>query len=120
MTAADRIAIWKSMANHFLDNDTDDEIPETARLCVACGLTVEEARDIWCYEVSPAVWLNLYSVAGEWAGWDEAWLIDRIEKLRARPSGPIRRLFQRRAQRYQAWRAIEARMQDLLERRAQP
>lgn len=120
LTEQERIAIWLSMADHFLDSDTSDQIPETAALCVRVGLTIEQARDIWCHEVSPAVSFNLYLVAGEWGAWDEAWLLERVQKIRAKPRGAIRRFLDRSALRYEAWRSIERCMQDLLERRAQP
>ncbi|WP_140466398.1 hypothetical protein [Hymenobacter nivis] len=29
-------------------------------------------------EVAPALWPNLLSVAGEWASWDEEWLVGRL------------------------------------------
>jgi hypothetical protein len=113
MTEQERIAIWLSMAEHFLDSDTSDQIPVTARLCVAAGLTIEQARGIWCHEVSPAVSFNLALVAGQWGAWDEAWLLERIRKLRAKPRGAIRRLLDRRALRYEAWRSIERCMHEL-------
>ena len=84
------VAVWKSMADHFLDTENREGIPQTALLCVGAGLTVEEAHEVWLREVSPVVGANLLSVAGEWAGWDEEWL---VTKVRARA---LRRRAQRR------------------------
>ena len=84
------VAVWKSMADHFLDTENREGIPHTALLCVRAGLTVEEAHAVWLREVSPVVGANLLSVAGEWAGWDEEWL---VTKVRARA---LRRRAQRR------------------------
>jgi hypothetical protein len=36
-----RIAIWMSMAEHFLGIDTDGNLPATARLCVESGRAIE-------------------------------------------------------------------------------
>lgn len=38
----------------------------------------EEVRRIDKYEVFPVLYTNLLSVAGEWAGFNEEWLIDTI------------------------------------------
>ena len=79
-----RIEVWVAMADHFLDTETRHEIPLTALRCIEADLTVAEARDVWRYEVSRAVGFNAWSIAGEWAGWDRDWLIERIERLRRR------------------------------------
>ena len=79
-----RVEVWVAMAHHFLDTETRHELPWTALRCVEAGLSVHEARDVWRYEVSPAVAFNLFDVAGEWAGWDREWLVERIERLRRR------------------------------------
>jgi hypothetical protein len=78
------IPVWLAMADHFLDTETRPDIPLTALLCVEVGWSCERARDAWRHEVSPAVAFNLWSVAGEWAGWDRNWLVERIERLRCR------------------------------------
>lgn len=77
-----RIAIWVALAEHFLDTETRHQVPFSAMRCVDAGLSVDEGRDIWCYEVTPAVWHNLRDVAGEWAGWPEDWLVREIERSR--------------------------------------
>jgi hypothetical protein len=74
------------MAEHFLDTETRQEIPATALRCTEAGLSIEAARRVWRCEVSPAVGLNVWLVAGEWAGWDSACLVAKIERLRARPA----------------------------------
>jgi len=76
------IAVWVSMADHFLDTETRQDLPRTALCCVEAGLSPAEARAIWQHDVSPAVGFNLFQVAGEWAGWDRDWLIARIEQVR--------------------------------------
>src|SRR5688500_807381 len=84
---ARRIEAWVAMAEHFLDTETRQEIPMTAPRCVQAGLSTEQARLVWQYEVSPAVAFNVWDIAGEWAGWDRDWLVDRIIRLRRRRLG---------------------------------
>jgi hypothetical protein len=78
------IGVWEAMADHFLDTETRQDIPLTALRCVQAGLSTDQARHIWKYEVSPAVGFNLWCVAGEWAAWDRDWLVQRIVRLRDR------------------------------------
>lgn len=87
--AEKRVAVWMAMAEHFLDTETRESIPRTAEVCVQAGLSVAQAREIWQHEVSPALYANLWSVAGEWAGWDEPWLVQRIRASRRRLRGPL-------------------------------
>ena len=79
-----KIAVWVAMADHFLDTETRQDIPRTALRCVEAGLSPSEVSAVWRYEVTPAVGLNSYCVAGEWAGWDREWLLDRIRSARGR------------------------------------
>jgi len=81
-TAPLTLEVWFNMAGHFLDTETRHDLPYTALSCVEAGLSAAQARQVWQFEVSPAVGSNLFSVAGEWAGWDRDWLVDRIERLR--------------------------------------
>jgi hypothetical protein len=95
VTPAQQHAIWEAMADHFLDSETRPWIPRTALLCVEAGLTIDEAGAIWRFEVTPVVFANLWSVAGEWGAWDTDWLFARIEQVRAswmRRPGWLRRL----------------------------
>ncbi|MDB2705549.1 hypothetical protein N9Y67_03295, partial [Pseudomonadota bacterium] len=48
--------------------------------------TIEELKFILNNEVAPAVSENLLSVAGEWAGFDEEWLVNRIINIRVKNS----------------------------------
>ena len=87
MSDTERQAVWVAMADQFLDTETRTWIPRAALTIVEAGYSRQEARRIWRWEVSPAVFLNVWSVAGEWAGWDEGWLFERCERLRGgRPS----------------------------------
>jgi hypothetical protein len=78
--------VWEALAEHFLDTETRTWIPQAALTCVEAGLSREQAFRVWAYEVTPALWSNLWNVAGEWAGWDQRWLVARIERARIAPS----------------------------------
>ncbi|HWM85816.1 MAG TPA: hypothetical protein VNO33_08255 [Kofleriaceae bacterium] len=80
----DRRAVWLALADQFLDTETRHSIPPAALACVEAGHSAEEARDIWRYEVTPVLWLNLRVTAGEWACWNEEWLADQIARRRGR------------------------------------
>jgi hypothetical protein len=125
LTQAQRHEIWEAMADHFLDTDTTEWIPRTARLCVEAGLTTAEAGDIWRFEVTPAVWPNVWSVAGEWACWSTEWLFATIERERDswlnRP-GWLGELVYRLRVHYvhEDWLAIERAMDELRESNVSP
>lgn len=77
-----RVEVWCAMADQYLDTETRHEIPRTARLCLEAGLDTAQAHDVWRFEVTPAVAFNVMQVAGEWAYWDQAWLVARIRRKR--------------------------------------
>src|SRR5262245_32653384 len=86
------VEVWVAMAEHFLDTETRHDIPLTAMRCLEAGLSPDQAREVWCFEVSPAVAFNAWDVAGEWAAWDRQWLVQRIGELRkiwSNQPGPI-------------------------------
>ena len=73
MTTCDnstRLVIWTELADQFLDTETRTWIPATAKLLVDAGLSTEQAFAIMHHEVVIVVWPNVWSVAGERAGWD--------------------------------------------------
>jgi hypothetical protein len=76
---------WVSLAEHFLDTETRHELPSTALACVEAGFDVGAMKDALYGRVAPEVGSNLLSVAGEWAGWDDAALIEAIRR-RGAPS----------------------------------
>jgi hypothetical protein len=79
------IELWISLADQFLDGEARHEIPWAAWRCLQAGLSLEQARNVWRYEVTPAVWPNIWSVAGEWGCWHREWLIERIRTVRTKP-----------------------------------
>jgi len=67
--------LWGLLAELFLDTEKRQDLPHVALRCVEFGCSPAEARDIWCYELTPAVWANAWSVAGEWVGWTRALIL---------------------------------------------
>lgn len=79
------VVVWEAMADHFLDTETRQDLPMTALACVEAGLSLVQAREVWKCDVLPVVGFNAFSVAGEWTGWNRAWLVGRIERVRRAP-----------------------------------
>lgn len=79
------VVVWESMAEHFLDTETRQDLVMTALRCVEAGLSAGQAREVWKCDVLAAVGFNAFSVAGEWSGWDRAWLVSRIQRVRREP-----------------------------------
>lgn len=83
-----RLPAWCALSDLFLDTELQpadvDRITDTLR---TTGYTLPELRVILRQEVIPAFGPNLLSVAGEWAGWDEAEIREIVvRRLRRRPS----------------------------------
>jgi hypothetical protein len=106
--------VWIAFAEHFLDNETRHDLPLAALAAVEAGLTVQEARDIWRREVVPVVGSNLLCITGEWAFWDEEWLVEQIQQVR-RQTGVLAWLERHGPDpNRRCWRVIAACMQELL------
>lgn len=75
--------VWEAMAEHFLDTETRHDVPTTALRCLEAGLHEDDAFAVWCFEVTPVLWPNLWDVAGEWACWPRAWLLEQVAAARA-------------------------------------
>lgn len=114
-----RRKVWIAFAEHFLDTETRWLLPRSALAAVEGGFSVEEAREIWRYEVTPVVGPNLWDVAGEWAAWYSGWLVEevsRVARRRRRPPGLLSRLRYRLTVAFldRYWGAIERLMRSLL------
>ena len=77
--AARRYPIWIALAELYLDTELDeDQLRRIARVFAASGYIWAEIKQINYDDVAPALWFNVQDIAGEWAGWDEEWLRERI------------------------------------------
>lgn len=114
---AERWPLWQALADFWLDTDLQDfELDHVARTIAESRFPMSEIRRIHDHEVAPAVWTNLLSVAGEWAGFDSAWLRERCRRQAERRGSAWRSvvirlqrpIFRSFTARY--WKAIEERL----------
>lgn len=71
------------MSEFYLDTELEkDDLMRIKKIFDSSGFTIGELKDINFYEVAPVVGANLFGVAGVWSGFDEKWLIEKINKLK--------------------------------------
>lgn len=76
---ARRLPVWCAMACLFLDTEpTDGDYRAIAAAIREAGLSADEARAIFLEQVAPAFAPNLLAVAGEWAGWPDDLVRERV------------------------------------------
>ena len=80
-----RRPVWAALSELFLDTETRPQIPDAALACELSGLSMNELGFIWFRELCPVLAPNLASPAGEWAGFDLAWLEKSIVARRCQP-----------------------------------
>ncbi len=51
-----------------------------ANVILESGYTMKETKEILMNDLFPALLFNLHDIAGEWAGFPEEWLLERIDK----------------------------------------
>lgn len=73
-----RRPVWDSLSTLYLDTDVTLLRGYRARTLAASPFTLEELEAILIDEVYPVCWTNVLNIAGEWAGFDPAWLQSRI------------------------------------------
>ena len=74
-----RLPVWVACSELCLDTALgEDGFRRIARVCAASPYSGADLDRIMCAEVWPAFGVNLLSVAGEWAGWDEAFVKERV------------------------------------------
>lgn len=76
---ARRLPVWAALSRVFLDTDLSErDYAAIAAAIDQAGFTAVEARAIFKDEVAPAFAANLRSVAGEWAGWPDDFVRERV------------------------------------------
>lgn len=80
-----RIPVWNALSDLYLDTDVTLSHASIVRTLAASPYSLDALHEMLMYDVHPAVYQNLMSVAGEWAGFDEAWLVERIAAVRRQP-----------------------------------
>lgn len=73
-----REEVWIAQADLFLDTDVRLNFPYIARVAAASPYSLEELEAICRDEVAPILEFNLLDIAGEWACFDDDWLVDSI------------------------------------------
>jgi hypothetical protein len=76
----DRTPIWDYLQVFWMDTDPEILFPRVVDKCAASKYSLDELKQIFWNEVEPAVGFNMWSIAGEWAGFDVEWLVQRILK----------------------------------------
>lgn len=79
-----RERVWIALAELFLDTEGRHLHPRIALTCVRSGYRGQRLRDTWRQEVTPAFILNLWCVAGEWEGWPDSFVLERVGRARSR------------------------------------
>lgn len=108
-----RASIWITLSELYLDTDVTHAYDSMARTLAASPYSTAQLHRILVDEVHPALHANLLQVAGEWAGFDQDWLVAHIRQICAQP------LWRRRLSRLsfglvrEGWLAVEARLQAL-------
>jgi len=76
---ARRLPVWSTLSDTFLDTELDEQnyLNIAARISQA-GYSKQELETIYRAEVEPAFSFNLLDVAGEWAGWPEELVLERV------------------------------------------
>ena len=79
-----RRPVWSVLSELYLDTELDDlDNARIASVLIDSRYSAEQLEEILYRELHPVLQVNLLSVAGEWAGFDQQWLEEQI--LRRRP-----------------------------------
>lgn len=82
---ASREDVWLALSELWLDVEPDTTLQgHVLRVLRSSGLSRGELEQIFLYEVAPVVWLNGWSVAGVWSGFDAQWLFDGCRRNQRR------------------------------------
>lgn len=82
--AASREDVWLALSELWLDVEPDAAMRgHILRVLRASALSLAELQQIFYYEVAPVVWLNGWSVAGVWTGFDAQWLFAACRRNQA-------------------------------------
>lgn len=107
------------MSELWLDTELrESELNSIAEIMFKSGYSLEKLHEIYTMEVAPVVYVNLLIPAGEWAGFDDDWLHEKIiSSLRSRNSfGRFFLKLKRRAMFYATkshWKDLELRVTEM-------
>lgn len=70
-----RLPAWNALSEFFLDTELQpDDHERISKILAETKYTEKELDDILAYEVYPACKWNMFSMAGEWAGFHPDWI----------------------------------------------
>lgn len=79
LSIKERIPLWIALSDFYLDTELQDsDFRYIAKIILESPYTFEEVKTINTYEVFPVLQSNLLQPAGEWAGFNEKWLVEAI------------------------------------------
>jgi len=74
-----RLKVWQALSELFLDTEIDNAtFAYVAKAIIESEYSPGEIQTILWGEVFPALESNLRSVAGEWVGWTDDWLLKHL------------------------------------------
>ena len=77
-----RKAVWIALSEFYLDTElVQEDFERIAGICMESGFSEKELTEINYFEVAPVVGLNLWAPVGNWAGFDQEWLTESIERI---------------------------------------
>ncbi len=108
-----RVPVWRALSDLYLDTDVSTFYAHIAETLAKSPFSLDALHDILLEDVHPALYGNLLIVAGEWAGFEDEWLLPRIAEVRRRPRW--RRRLTRVIARFvfDDWRIVAARVAQL-------
>lgn len=86
-----RQPVWEALSDMFLDTDVSATRAWRVGILAASHYSIDELQQILVDEVYPVCRMNLWSVAGEWAGFDPDWLQRSILRRTRSPLRSLRR-----------------------------
>jgi len=85
--------VWIALSVLFLDTDISIHIEHISRVCADSNFDLDELSAILYREVAPVCMPNLLTIAGEWAGFDEAQLVEKILEYKNKSNSGVSSLF---------------------------
>ena len=80
-----RKPIWIALSDFYLDTELQEsDFRHIAFKIIESPYSFQKVKEINKYEIFPVLQANLMSVAGEWAGFQEEWLINSIKESLAK------------------------------------
>lgn len=99
-----RKEVWIAISEFYLDTELQEtDYQWIYNVFKTSGLSLKTLKSIDMYEVFPTLQANLNSVAGEWAGFDEKWLVEVCTRNYRKRNNLIFRIVTRWRNRLSYW-----------------